>query len=56
MLPELLDDDLELEDLLLSRDAKAGSDTITAPSIMISTNFCLNPACFIIKPRTNYIL
>jgi hypothetical protein len=55
LLPELLEDDRELDDLLLLLDAKTGSDKITAPSIIISTNFRLNPDSFMIKSRTNYI-
>jgi len=55
LLPELLEDDRELDDLLLLLDAKTGSDKITAPSIIISTNFSLNPDFFIIKSRTNSI-
>ncbi len=48
--PELLDDD----DLLLLLDAKTGSAKITAPSIIISTNFRLNPDSFMIKSRTTF--
>jgi hypothetical protein len=55
LLPELFEDDLELDDLLLLLDAKTGSDKITAPSIMISTNFRFNPASFMIKSRINSI-
>jgi hypothetical protein len=55
LLRELLEDDRELDDLLLLLDAKTGSDKITVPSIMISTNFRLNPASFMIKSRTNSI-
>jgi hypothetical protein len=54
LLPELLEDDLELDDLLPLLDARPGSTRITTPSIIISTKFRLNPASFIIKSRTNY--
>ena len=53
LLPELLEEDREDDDLRLCLAAKTGSDKITAPSI-ISTNFRLNPGSFMIKSRTNY--
>jgi hypothetical protein len=55
LLPELFEDDLDDDDLLFLLDAKTGSIKITAPSIIISTNFCLNLDSFMIKSRTNSI-
>jgi hypothetical protein len=52
--PELLEDDLDDDDLLLLLDAKTGSAKITAPSIIISTNFRLNPDFFMIKSRITF--
>jgi len=52
LLPELLDDDRELDDLPPLCDARTGSARITTPSIVISTKFRLNLDSLIIKSRT----
>ena len=52
LLPELLDDDRDDDDLLrLFLDAKTGSVNITAPSITMSANLRFNLDSFMIKSR-----
>ena len=55
LLPELLEDDRELDDLLLLLDAIKGSFKIIAPSTIMSINFRINPDSFIVESRTSSI-
>ena len=55
LLPELLEDDRELDDLLLLLDAIKGSFKIIAPSTIMSINFRINPDSFIVESRMNSI-
>jgi hypothetical protein len=55
LLPELFDDDRDEDDLLLFLDAKTGWAKITAPSIIMSTNFRFNLDSFMIKSRASSV-